>query len=153
MSPKWFEALWLEAFCKNDSYNNLILYCTLVFLLFFPDLSSFALFKMALNVSVEMRVETWIFIGDSLAVEKLEKLFKISWDTIWVYMSDFTFHTWDKCNIFAWGHCCRLNVVFPYLDSNPYLLVFLSGPLKTLLRHLLQCDSHRDPVRSGNRRT
>ncbi len=52
--------------------SHKILYCTLVFLLFFPDLSSFALFKMALNVSVDMRVETWIFIGDSLAVKKME---------------------------------------------------------------------------------
>lgn len=33
---------------------------------------------MALNVSVDMRVETWIFIGDSLAVKKMEKLFTIS---------------------------------------------------------------------------
>ncbi len=58
--------------------HHKILYCTLVFLLFFPDLSSFALFKMALNVSVDMRVETWIFIGDSLAVKKMETLFTIS---------------------------------------------------------------------------
>lgn len=58
---------------SNVFQHHKILYRTFVFLLFFPDLSSFALFKMALNVSVDMRVETWILIGDSLAVKWIEK--------------------------------------------------------------------------------
>lgn len=117
---------------------------------------------MALNVSVDMRVESWIFIGDSLAVKKMENDLqsqftkpKVGHDFDLINgMSNCTFHMWNKLqNVTSLHVTASLLKSYFHISLNPYLLFFLLGPLKALFHHLLQCDSHQDLVRLGNWRT